>query len=122
MISAYASLHRMGVAHSFEVWQGDGLVGGLYGIALGEVFFGESMYSHGADASKTALALLVELALRRQIRVIDCQVYTQHLASLGAREIERDTFEGLLRQHVNRPAAPIAPIAPFPAAELRSAS
>lgn len=122
MVSAYCGLHANGIAHSFEVWRDEQLVGGLYGIALGEVFFGESMFSAEADGSKTALTLLVELALRRPFRVIDCQVYTEHLASLGAREIGREPFERLLRLHVDRPTAPMPRIARFPAAELRSAS
>ena len=74
----------------------DTLAGGLYGIAIGQVFFDESMYSRSADASKTALAFLAHIARSQPFRLIDCQVYTDHLASLGAREISRDDFITLL--------------------------
>ena len=118
MITSYAALHEAGIAHSVEVWQGNGLVGGLYGIALGQVFFGESMYSRHTDASKTALVMLVEIARNHPFRLIDCQVYTPHLASLGAREIDRDAFENSLRQMVGEPVPPLLPIERFPARDL----
>jgi leucyl/phenylalanyl-tRNA--protein transferase len=89
---AYARLHRAGYAHSFETWRGAELVGGLYGVSLGRVFYGESMFARAADASKVALVGLVEEARRRGIPLIDCQVRTPLLASLGAREIPRHAF------------------------------
>jgi leucyl/phenylalanyl-tRNA--protein transferase len=92
IIAAYCELHRHGFAHSVEVWQGDRLVGGLYGVAIGRMFFGESMFSRVADASKVALAALVRILLREQVPVLDCQQSTRHLASLGAREVARDDF------------------------------
>lgn len=118
MIESYAELHDAGIAHSIEVWHHDELVGGLYGIALGRVFFGESMFSRRNDASKIALVLLVELARRRPFDLIDCQVYTEHLASLGAREIGRDRFEEILAASVNKHAAPLTPMARFPIVNL----
>jgi leucyl/phenylalanyl-tRNA--protein transferase len=92
MRAAYLRLHQLGYAHSVETWQGDRLVGGLYGMALGPVFFGESMFSLERDASKVALARLVELAVERGIGLIDCQVASPHLESLGARAIPRAEF------------------------------
>jgi leucyl/phenylalanyl-tRNA--protein transferase len=92
MRAAYLKLHQLGYAHSFETWQGHNLVGGLYGMAIGRMFYGESMFSRATDASKVALAALVsELALRK-FPMIDCQMNTGHLASLGAREIKRSDF------------------------------
>jgi leucyl/phenylalanyl-tRNA---protein transferase len=96
MIAAYTELHRLGFAHSVEVWQGDELVGGLYGIALGRVFFGESMFARAANASKYGF---IQLVLRlRQIgyQLIDCQQETPHIATLGARPIPRQEFTRLL--------------------------
>ena len=122
MISSYAALHEAGIAHSVEVWHKDELVGGLYGIALGQIFFGESMYSRLADTSKTALVLLADIARRHPFRLIDCQVYTPHLASLGAREIDRESFEARLRELVGRPVPALQPIGRFPAADLAAAS
>ncbi len=89
---AYARLHRAGVAHSFETWRDGELVGGLYGVSLGRMFYGESMFSRAPDASKVALVGLVEEARRRGIPLIDCQVRTPLLVSLGAREIPRRAF------------------------------
>jgi leucyl/phenylalanyl-tRNA--protein transferase len=100
MIGAYEALHRLGFAHSVETYAGGKLVGGLYGIHLGGVFFGESMFSHATDASKVALARLVRECARRDIRLIDCQVASSHLASLGAAEIPRREFLALLRRHI----------------------
>ncbi len=100
MIGSYERLHALGFAHSVETYQGETLVGGLYGVQLGEVFFGESMWSGARDASKVALARLVEECGRRAIRLIDCQVASGHLASLGAREIPRARFSDLLERHV----------------------
>jgi leucyl/phenylalanyl-tRNA--protein transferase len=98
MMSAYQQLHALGHAHSVETWQGEDLVGGLYGVHLGGVFFGESMFSRARDASKVALARLVQECDARGIRLIDCQVASDHLLSLGAREIRRAEFLDGLRQ------------------------
>lgn len=92
MRRAYEHLHQLGHAHSVEAWRGDELVGGLYGIALGGVFFGESMFSLETDASKVALVRLVRLAEERGTKLIDCQVATGHLASLGSRLMPREEF------------------------------
>lgn len=102
MIGAYEALHELGIGHSVETYRDGELVGGLYGLQLGRVFFGESMFSRVADASKVALARLVEECRARDIRLIDCQVSSSHLASLGAREISRAEFVGLLGQHAMR--------------------
>ena len=102
MISSYEQLHALGFAHSVETYFEEQLVGGLYGIQLGRVFFGESMYSRQRDASKVALARLVAECRRRDIRLIDCQVASGHLASLGAREVSRAQFVALLRKHAQR--------------------
>ncbi len=90
---AYVAWHRAGAVHSVETWVDGRLAGGLYGVALGGMFFGESMFSHATDASKIALAALVAFCRAHGIALIDCQQNTQHLASLGAREISRTTFE-----------------------------
>ena len=92
MILAYTKLHQMGLAHSVEVWMDDVLVGGLYGVALGKVFFGESMFSTLSDTSKIAFVHLVRQLQEWNFELIDCQVKTAHLASLGAREIPRTEF------------------------------
>jgi leucyl/phenylalanyl-tRNA--protein transferase len=102
MIASYEQLHELGFAHSIETYHAGQLVGGLYGIALGGVFFGESMFSLERDASKVALARLVEECRARDIRVIDCQVASGHLASLGAREVSRAQFVALLRRYARR--------------------
>jgi leucyl/phenylalanyl-tRNA--protein transferase len=99
MRAAYLELHRLGHAHSVEVWRGGELAGGLYGVRLGELFFGESMFSRERDASKVALAHLVSMCLRNNVAVIDCQLPSRHLASLGVRCIPRSQFESLLREH-----------------------
>jgi leucyl/phenylalanyl-tRNA--protein transferase len=101
MKAAYVELHRAGFAHSFETYCGGALVGGLYGVRLGGVFFGESMFSRERDASKTALAHLVELCLGEGIALIDCQLPSRHLQSLGSRQIPRAHFQALLREHVS---------------------
>ena len=98
IIAAYAALHRAGYAHSVEVWEGEQLVGGLYGVAVGDVFCGESMFSHVSNASKAGFIMLVQALVREGFRLIDCQVYTHHLASLGAEEIPRKKFLDLLAQ------------------------
>ena len=100
MRAAYLALHRLGFAHSIEVHRGASLVGGLYGVRLGGVFFGESMFSRQRDASKSALAHLVALCRRNNIAVIDCQLPSRHLYSLGARCIPRAQFQALLYEHV----------------------
>jgi leucyl/phenylalanyl-tRNA--protein transferase len=102
MIAAYEELHLAGFGHSIETYRSERLVGGLYGLRLGGIFFGESMFSVERDASKVAFARLVEECMLRDIRVIDCQVASGHLASLGAREISRGEFGGLLRRHSRR--------------------
>lgn len=102
MIGAYEELFSLGFAHSVETYQGDDLVGGLYGICLGSIFFGESMFSRQSDASKVAVSRLVEECRTRSIQLIDCQVANPHLASLGAREVARKEFVALLRCHARR--------------------
>jgi leucyl/phenylalanyl-tRNA--protein transferase len=92
MKSAYLELHRLGHAHSVETWRDGRLVGGLYGVALGRVFFGESMFSLERDASKAALTRLVDEAVARGVELIDCQVTSRHLESLGARCVPRAEF------------------------------
>jgi leucyl/phenylalanyl-tRNA--protein transferase len=104
MLAAYEDLHASGHAHSVETWLDGRLVGGLYGVALGRVFFGESMFSLERDASKVALKQLVETSQDRGIDLIDCQVASTHLASLGAREIPRREFAALLAGAVPGPA------------------
>ena len=99
MIAAYQKLHDKGYAHSLEVWQGDMLIGGVYGVLLKQVFFAESMFSVERDASKMALAMLVARGGVEAWKCIDCQFYTAHLASLGAREIPRQQFLELLEYH-----------------------
>lgn len=100
MQAAYRAWHRTGEVHSFETWMDGRLVGGLYGICLGRMFFGESMFSHATDASKIALAGLVAFCRREGIAWIDCQQQTGHLASLGARPVSRDAFLAHLRATV----------------------
>jgi leucyl/phenylalanyl-tRNA--protein transferase len=101
MIDAYCELHRMGYAHSIETWMGGQLAGGLYGIALGRMFYGESMFSLRTDASKIALAHLAAQLKRWDFGMIDCQMNTPHLASLGAREIPRKEFIARLQELIN---------------------
>jgi leucyl/phenylalanyl-tRNA--protein transferase len=97
MQDAYFTLHVMGYAHSVEAWQGEKLVGGLYGVSLGRCFFGESMFSSVSNASKAAFITLVNRLEELNFDLIDCQVYTAHLKSLGARHIPRDHFIPLLK-------------------------
>ncbi len=106
--SAYNQLHKAGFAHSVETWQDDKLVGGLYGVALGQVFFGESMFHTQTDASKVAFATLVEHLQSWGYRLIDCQVHTRHLESFGARQIDRNAFIKRLDQYCDIPAKPSA--------------
>jgi leucyl/phenylalanyl-tRNA---protein transferase len=90
MERAYNKLHKLGIAHSVEVWEGDQIVGGLYGVIVGGIFCGESMFSHRSNASKTGFITLVKTLENYGIAMIDCQTYTQHLESLGAKMIDRD--------------------------------
>jgi leucyl/phenylalanyl-tRNA---protein transferase len=108
MRAAYLRLHQLGRAHSIEAWQSGSLAGGLYGVRLGGVFFGESMFSRVRDASKVALAHLVAMCMRTNVAVIDCQLPSRHLASLGARAIPRRQFTSLLREHVNALTPPFS--------------
>lgn len=101
MIAAYGALHRSGMAHSVETWIGSELAGGLYGVALGRMFYGESMFVRATDASKIALAHLVKQLARWNFDMIDCQMRTAHLASFGAREIPRTEFMRKLSELVN---------------------
>ena len=103
MIAAYTALHRMGHAHSIETWIDGKLAGGLYGVSIGRMFYGESMFSRHTDASKIALAHLAAQLVRWNFGMIDCQMNTGHLASLGAREIPRAEFVGRLQELVNYP-------------------
>ncbi len=98
IVEGYTALHRAGNAHSAEAWQDGKLVGGLYGVLLGKIFFGESMFSHVSNASKYAFVRWVELLREKGVRLIDCQVPTAHLASLGARGIPRTEFLRILHE------------------------
>ena len=98
--AAYTALHHAGYAHSAEVWTGGRLVGGLYGIRLGNVFFGESMFSHESNASKYAFIRYVQLLQQEGVALIDCQMHTNHLESLGATMISRNEFIALLKELV----------------------
>ena len=101
IIQAYLRLHELGLAHSFETWRNGKLIGGLYGVSIGHMFFGESMYSSESNASKIAFIHLIEWAKRNNFGPIDCQIQNNHLNSLGAIEIQRDEFMSLLRTHLN---------------------
>lgn len=101
MIASYTELHRIGVAHSVEVWEGEELCGGLYGLALGKCFFGESMFHTRSNASKYGFITLVEKLRQLDFALIDCQVYNPHLESLGAVEIPREIFISLLKRNVS---------------------
>jgi leucyl/phenylalanyl-tRNA--protein transferase len=106
MRMAYQQLHELGHAHSVECWQDGTLAGGLYGVTVGRIFFGESMFSRVSDASKVAFVRLVQQLQAWEFPVIDCQVHTLHLESLGAALIPRYEFVRLLDQHCVR--SPIA--------------
>jgi leucyl/phenylalanyl-tRNA--protein transferase len=107
MVRAYCALHRLGYAHSIEVMDdGGSLVGGLYGVALGRVFFGESMFSKVADASKVALVALCHILRRGGFELIDCQVESEHLNTMGARNIGRLDFERRLAQTIDMETDP----------------
>ncbi|KNC16190.1 MULTISPECIES: leucyl/phenylalanyl-tRNA--protein transferase [unclassified Pseudomonas] len=103
MQRAYLALHEQGHAHSVEVWDGDALVGGLYGLAMGRLFFGESMFSRADNASKVGFVTLVEHLQQAGFVLIDCQMPTDHLHSLGARSIPREVFAGYLSQYLDQP-------------------
>ena len=103
MKQAYQRMYHLGYAHSVEVWHSATQVGGLYGIAIGRVFFGESMFSRARDASKVALVHLCQLLAGKGFELIDCQVNTSHLMSLGAREIDRSAFCELLDVYCEQP-------------------
>ena len=108
MIDAYERLHYLGHAHSIESWQNGELVGGLYGVQIGRMFFGESMFTHVSNASKAALVHLVQRLRPAGFPMIDCQQETAHLASLGARHVSRADFATRIAALVQMPAAPFA--------------
>jgi leucyl/phenylalanyl-tRNA--protein transferase len=106
MQQAYLRLHKAGYAHSIECWQDDRLVGGLYGIAIGKVFFGESMFSLVSDASKVALVYLCAHLIKWHFSMIDCQVETPHLINMGAVSIPREKFVQQLQQDIDKSFVP----------------
>jgi leucyl/phenylalanyl-tRNA--protein transferase len=106
VLRAYCELASLGVAHSIEAWEDDALVGGLYGVALGRVFFGESMFARQRDASKVALVHAVRQLRRWGFPLIDCQMSTGHLASLGARTVSRADFLRVVSRYVQAPPVP----------------
>ena len=103
MQRAYAKLHELGLAHSVEVWQEGELVGGVYGVSLGRMFFAESMFSARTDASKAGLARLAEYLVARGFELLDCQIMNDHLRSLGATFMPRDEFLARVRRNNERP-------------------
>ena len=116
MIAAYEQLHRHGLAHSAEAWDPEGrLVGGLYGVALGRAFFGESMFSRATDASKVAFVHTVQALAEAGYRLVDCQVYSDHLARFGARELARSRF----LVELDRALAGPEPAGPWPRGSRR---
>jgi leucyl/phenylalanyl-tRNA--protein transferase len=106
ILDAYTALFDLGYAHSVEAWHGDELAGGLYGVAIGRMFFGESMFAQQSDASKVAFVHLVLQLRRWDFAMIDCQMSTSHLASLGAREEPRAVFNERLSRLVRREPIP----------------
>lgn len=106
MRKAYVELHRRGVTHSAEAWEGDELVGGVYGLSLGGVFFGESMFARRPDASKLAFVALVEQLRTWGFTLVDCQVVTEHLLRFGAHEVELPEFRRRLREGLELPGRP----------------
>jgi leucyl/phenylalanyl-tRNA---protein transferase len=106
IVAAYTELFRRGCAHSVETWEHGDLVGGLYGVSIGRMFFGESMFARRSDASKVALITLLGQLERWNMPLVDCQVPTNHLASLGAREIPREEFLSLVHGLVRQPPIP----------------
>jgi leucyl/phenylalanyl-tRNA--protein transferase len=114
IIDGYTGLHALGYAHSSEVWVDGELVGGAYGVCIGRMFYGESMFARVSDASKVALAYLVAFLRKNGVRMIDCQQETEHLASLGAAPIPRSVFLQHLRAAIREPGiGPWEPVAPF---------
>jgi leucyl/phenylalanyl-tRNA---protein transferase len=103
METAYVRLHRLGYAHSIEAWEGEDLAGGLYGISLGQIFFGESMFAWRPNASKVALVVLAETIAQWGFRVIDAQVATPHTIAMGAQQWPREKFLGVLREALLHP-------------------
>jgi leucyl/phenylalanyl-tRNA--protein transferase len=104
IINAYTELHRMGYAHSAELWMNNELVGGAYGICIGRMFYGESMFSRITDGSKMALTFLVKFLKSKQVEMIDCQQETKHLASMGATPISRPEFIAWISKAVSQPS------------------
>ena len=104
IVEGYCQLHALGYAHSSELWRDDQLVGGAYGICIGHMFYGESMFARVTDASKIALAYLVEFLRAHEVELIDCQQETNHLASLGARSMTRKDFISHMKAAIARPA------------------
>jgi len=104
IIDAYCALHDLGYAHSSELWLDGRLVGGAYGLCIGQMFYGESMFAHVSDASKVSLAYLVNFLRSEGVQLIDCQQETSHLASLGARPIPRGEFITLMKTALSRPS------------------
>ena len=117
VVDSYCELHARGFAHSVEAWRDERLVGGLYGVSIGRMFFGESMFARESDASKVALAHLAAILRRARFPLIDCQQHTLHLASLGARQIRRAEFAKHLGALVNC-AAPEGAWQPLPPADV----
>jgi leucyl/phenylalanyl-tRNA--protein transferase len=104
MRRAYLELHKLGLAHSFEAWKDERLVGGLYGVSIGRVFFGESMFHRVTDASKAAFAFGCGCLVRWGYVLVDCQVHTSHLVGLGAEEMPRSEFVGRLKEYCGQPS------------------
>ena len=119
MAQAYVRLSRLGWAHSFEAWEQQRLVGGLYGVAIGSVFFGESMFARITDASKVVLVHAVQFLKQRGFTLIDCQVASAHTTRLGASQMPRARFLEHLREHCGTPASPHSWRAEFDAFERR---
>ena len=105
MLVAYEQLHRLGWAHSVEVWRSDKLCGGLYGLAIGKAFFGESMFSKSSNASKMALLYLAERLNSGDFKILDCQIHSAHLSGLGARVVPRPEFIELLQLACEKPGS-----------------
>ncbi|NQX91404.1 MAG: leucyl/phenylalanyl-tRNA--protein transferase [Flavobacteriales bacterium] len=103
MLNAYINLHEIGIAHSVEVWQNQELVGGLYGLSMGKIFFGESMFSKASNSSKMALISLSRFLSEKGFSGIDCQVMNEHLRSMGAEDIPRNQYLEILEKSLNHP-------------------